>query len=153
MVRFWYIRKWSARVQKLFQWEIDDIQNADLNNRSALIQIASQWTQKYDQELHKEYLVLCYDERKQIIATPLNSNTFTDFVLKKQKFCLEKVKKRKRPKIVFFKSYRFSNGSGQTCPYLTCSSPYLTYGTQCDCARSVLLSDGESRTEQQHSHK
>jgi len=43
------------------------------------------WTQKYDQGIHEDYPIHCYDERYEIIATPigLNSNRFTDFDLKK----------------------------------------------------------------------
>jgi len=41
------------------------------------------WTQKYDQKLHKDYPILCYDERYKIIATTTISNKFSDFVLKK----------------------------------------------------------------------
>ena len=45
-------------------------------------------TQKYDQEvgLHGDYLLICYDERYKIVATPINSNKFSDW------FWLEKVK-------------------------------------------------------------
>ena len=43
------------------------------------------WTQKYDQEVHQYYPIHCYDECYKIIATPINSNTFTHFDLKKLK--------------------------------------------------------------------
>jgi len=29
------------------------------------------WTQKYDQEVHKDYPIHCYDERYEIIAAPI----------------------------------------------------------------------------------
>jgi len=38
---------------------------------------------KYDQEVHKDYPIHCYDERYKIIATLINSNTFADLNLKK----------------------------------------------------------------------
>jgi len=42
------------------------------------------WTQKYDQGVHEDYpLIHCYDKRYEIIATPINSNRFTDSDLKK----------------------------------------------------------------------
>jgi len=47
---------------------------------------AVHWTQKYDQEVHKDYPIFCYDKHYKIIATPTNSNKFTDFDLKKQTF-------------------------------------------------------------------
>jgi len=40
------------------------------------------WTQKYDQGVHEDYPMLCYYERYEIIATPINSNRFKDFDLK-----------------------------------------------------------------------
>jgi len=43
------------------------------------------WTQKYDQGVHKDYLIHCYCKRYEVIATPINSNKFTDFNLKKAK--------------------------------------------------------------------
>ena len=47
------------------------------------------WTQKYDQGvaigLHEDYPIHCYDERYKIIATPINSNRFTYFDLKKER--------------------------------------------------------------------
>ena len=44
------------------------------------------WTKKYDQEVHGDYSIHCVDERKKIIATPINSNKFTDFDLEEYKF-------------------------------------------------------------------
>ena len=43
------------------------------------------WTQKYDQGVHEDYPIHCYDERYEVIATPINSNKFKDFDLKKGK--------------------------------------------------------------------
>jgi len=40
------------------------------------------WTQKYDQEVHEDQHIYCYDERYKIIAIPINSRKFTDFDLK-----------------------------------------------------------------------
>ena len=41
------------------------------------------WAQKYDQGVQQDYPIHCYDERYGIIATPINSNRFSDFDLKK----------------------------------------------------------------------
>jgi len=43
----------------------------------------------------------CYVERYKIIATPMNSNKFTEFDLKKEKFWLEN-QKPKKPNFRFF---------------------------------------------------
>jgi len=37
----------------------------------------------YMSSLHEDYHIHCYDERYEIIATPINSNRFKDFDLKK----------------------------------------------------------------------
>ena len=49
---------------------------------------AVHWTQEYDQEegLNEDKLMHCYVERYKIIATPKNSNKFTELDMKKQKF-------------------------------------------------------------------
>jgi len=41
------------------------------------------WTQKYNQGVHEDYPIHCYDVRDEVIATPINSNKLTDFDLKK----------------------------------------------------------------------
>ena len=43
------------------------------------------WTQNYNQEVHEDHPVHCYDERCKVIAAPINSNRFTDFGLKNLK--------------------------------------------------------------------
>jgi len=43
----------------------------------------ARWTQKYKTGVHEDYPIHCYDERYEIVATPINSNRFTDFDLKK----------------------------------------------------------------------
>jgi len=40
------------------------------------------WTQTYDQGVHEDYPIHCFDERYEIIAIPINSSRFTDFDLK-----------------------------------------------------------------------
>jgi len=63
------------------------------------------WTPKYDQGVHEDYPIHCYDER--YIATPINSNKFTDFDLKKVKILTWKIKKPKKPKFPLFRFLRF----------------------------------------------
>jgi len=57
------------------------------------------WTQKFDQEAHEDYPLHCYDERCEIIASPINSNRFTDFDFKNKK-----PKKTKIPTFQFVKT-------------------------------------------------
>jgi len=41
--------------------------------------------EKYNQGVHEGYPIHCYDERYEVTPTPINSNKFSDFDLKKVK--------------------------------------------------------------------
>ena len=59
------------------------------------------------QGVHEYNPIHCYDERCEIIATPINSNTFTEFDLKKVKILTWKIKKPKNLKFLFFRFFSF----------------------------------------------
>ena len=65
------------------------------------------WTQKYDQEVHEDYPTHCYDERYEVIATPIDSNRFTDFDLKKVKILTWKLKNLKNLNFPLFRFLGF----------------------------------------------
>jgi len=50
-------------------------------------------TQKYDQGVHEDHPIHSYDERYEVIETPLNSNQFSDFDLKKGQILTWKIRK------------------------------------------------------------
>jgi len=60
------------------------------------------WTQK-------DYPIHCYDERNEIIATPINSNRFTEFYLKSKNVNLKKFKAPIKRKFPLFSFLGFKN--------------------------------------------
>jgi len=49
--------------------------------------------------VHEGYPIHWYDERYEVIETPINPNEFTDFDLKKVNILTWEIKKLKKPKI------------------------------------------------------
>ena len=55
--------------------------------------------------MHEDYPIHCYDEGYEVIATPINSNKFTDFDLKKVKILTWQIIEPKKPKIPTFQVF------------------------------------------------